>query len=155
MVNSMKSNCPVCLEYLFDSPRCCSVLKCGHTVHKECLDVSSPPPSFPPLSTHKLPVVIVHGGKWLPQGQPLLICLIPACYTLTRQHHTCLLAPQPNCALVRSGHLAKASIGNQQAVCIQHIFHLLASIRSLLPTKLECLMTLLACSNFRKRRTPQ
>ena len=48
VVNSMKSNCPVCLEYLFDSPRCCSVLKCGHTVHKECLDVNSSPSLLPP-----------------------------------------------------------------------------------------------------------
>ncbi|CAD7698853.1 unnamed protein product, partial [Ostreobium quekettii] len=36
--NSMHRNCPVCYEYLFDSRRNVSVLRCGHTIHKECLD---------------------------------------------------------------------------------------------------------------------
>merc|ERR1712232_98294 len=35
---SMHSNCPVCLEYLFDSRNSASVLKCGHTIHSNCLD---------------------------------------------------------------------------------------------------------------------
>lgn len=33
----MRSACPVCLEYLFDSVRPTSVLPCGHTIHSECL----------------------------------------------------------------------------------------------------------------------
>lgn len=35
--NSMKSHCPICYEYLFDSLREVNVLKCGHTMHSECL----------------------------------------------------------------------------------------------------------------------
>ncbi|KAH0470959.1 hypothetical protein IEQ34_000682 [Dendrobium chrysotoxum] len=35
--NSMKHHCPICYEYLFDSLRETRVLKCGHTMHSECL----------------------------------------------------------------------------------------------------------------------
>lgn len=35
--NSMGHNCPVCFEYLFDSLKAISVLRCGHTMHGECL----------------------------------------------------------------------------------------------------------------------
>eukprot|EP00475_Leptophrys_vorax_P026829 TRINITY_DN38127_c0_g1_i1.p1 TRINITY_DN38127_c0_g1~~TRINITY_DN38127_c0_g1_i1.p1 ORF type:complete len:282 (+),score=-16.71 TRINITY_DN38127_c0_g1_i1:196-1041(+) len=36
--NSMRHNCPVCFEFLFDSLRETSVLKdCGHTIHTDCL----------------------------------------------------------------------------------------------------------------------
>ncbi|KAK7396848.1 hypothetical protein VNO78_18009 [Psophocarpus tetragonolobus] len=34
--NSMKSFCPVCFEYLFDSIKGSCILKCGHTMHAEC-----------------------------------------------------------------------------------------------------------------------
>ncbi|KAK9158641.1 hypothetical protein Scep_005215 [Stephania cephalantha] len=34
---AMHHNCPVCLEYLFDSTKDISVLQCGHTIHLECL----------------------------------------------------------------------------------------------------------------------
>ncbi|KAF8015052.1 hypothetical protein BT93_H0750 [Corymbia citriodora subsp. variegata] len=34
--NSMKSHCPVCYEYLFDSIRGTNILKCGHTIHMDC-----------------------------------------------------------------------------------------------------------------------
>ncbi|XP_062211264.1 uncharacterized protein LOC133912507 isoform X2 [Phragmites australis] len=34
--NSMKNNCPICYEYLFDSLREASVLRCGHTMHLQC-----------------------------------------------------------------------------------------------------------------------
>ncbi|KAL5660562.1 hypothetical protein ACJX0J_027687, partial [Zea mays] len=34
--NSMKNNCPICYEYLFDSLRETSVLHCGHTMHLLC-----------------------------------------------------------------------------------------------------------------------
>uniref|UniRef100_A0ACD5WY32 Uncharacterized protein n=1 Tax=Avena sativa TaxID=4498 RepID=A0ACD5WY32_AVESA len=33
---SMKNNCPICYEYLFDSLRETSVLRCGHTMHLQC-----------------------------------------------------------------------------------------------------------------------
>ncbi|KAF5190749.1 Ring finger and chy zinc finger domain-containing protein [Thalictrum thalictroides] len=36
--NSMQNNCPVCYEYLFDSLKKTSVMKCGHTMHMDCLD---------------------------------------------------------------------------------------------------------------------
>ncbi|KAJ3681106.1 hypothetical protein LUZ60_015595 [Juncus effusus] len=36
--NSMKHHCPICYEYLFDSLRETRILKCGHTMHKECFD---------------------------------------------------------------------------------------------------------------------
>ncbi len=39
VANSMKNDCPVCLEYLFDSVRRAAVLPCGHTVHADCLEV--------------------------------------------------------------------------------------------------------------------
>ncbi|KAL3154779.1 hypothetical protein ABBQ38_011325 [Trebouxia sp. C0009 RCD-2024] len=35
--NSMKQNCPVCFEFLFDSVRPTAVLNCGHTIHETCL----------------------------------------------------------------------------------------------------------------------
>ncbi|XP_027350883.1 E3 ubiquitin-protein ligase MIEL1 [Abrus precatorius] len=34
--NSMKSSCPVCFEYLFDSIKGSIIFKCGHTMHLEC-----------------------------------------------------------------------------------------------------------------------
>lgn len=34
--NSMQHNCPVCFEYLFDSLKDITVLRCGHTMHLEC-----------------------------------------------------------------------------------------------------------------------
>ncbi|KAK9146854.1 hypothetical protein Sjap_006757 [Stephania japonica] len=35
--NSMRHHCPICFEYLFDSLKDTTVLKCGHTIHLECL----------------------------------------------------------------------------------------------------------------------
>ncbi|XP_002965961.2 probable E3 ubiquitin-protein ligase RZFP34 [Selaginella moellendorffii] len=35
--NSMHHNCPVCFDYLFDSISDITVLRCGHTIHSECL----------------------------------------------------------------------------------------------------------------------
>jgi RING finger/CHY zinc finger protein 1 len=37
VTNSMHSNCFLCMEYLFDSVKPISVLRCGHTIHQECL----------------------------------------------------------------------------------------------------------------------
>ncbi|XP_044946037.1 E3 ubiquitin-protein ligase SRFP1-like [Hordeum vulgare subsp. vulgare] len=34
--DAMKNNCPICYEYLFDSLREASVLRCGHTMHLHC-----------------------------------------------------------------------------------------------------------------------
>ncbi|XP_031258209.1 E3 ubiquitin-protein ligase MIEL1-like isoform X1 [Pistacia vera] len=34
--NSMKNYCPVCYEYLFDSVKDSTVMKCGHTMHTDC-----------------------------------------------------------------------------------------------------------------------
>lgn len=34
--NSMKHHCPICYEYLFDSLKDTTVMKCGHTIHYEC-----------------------------------------------------------------------------------------------------------------------
>ncbi|TVU47043.1 hypothetical protein EJB05_06621, partial [Eragrostis curvula] len=34
--NSMKNNCPICYEYMFDSLKETSVLRCGHTMHLQC-----------------------------------------------------------------------------------------------------------------------
>lgn len=34
---SMHQDCPVCMEYLFDSLKDITVLPCGHTLHLECL----------------------------------------------------------------------------------------------------------------------
>ncbi|KAJ1695224.1 hypothetical protein LUZ63_011922 [Rhynchospora breviuscula] len=34
--NSMKHQCPICCEYLFDSLRETRILDCGHTMHFEC-----------------------------------------------------------------------------------------------------------------------
>ncbi|GBG70275.1 hypothetical protein CBR_g6402 [Chara braunii] len=34
---AMHHNCPVCFEYLFDSIMQTRVLKCGHTIHEQCL----------------------------------------------------------------------------------------------------------------------
>ncbi|KAK4396410.1 E3 ubiquitin-protein ligase RZFP34 [Sesamum angolense] len=34
---AMHHNCPVCFEYLFDTPRDTTVLPCGHTIHLNCV----------------------------------------------------------------------------------------------------------------------
>ncbi|XWS14024.1 hypothetical protein CRYUN_Cryun36dG0088500 [Craigia yunnanensis] len=34
--NSMRHHCPICYEYLFDSLKDTTVMKCGHTMHGEC-----------------------------------------------------------------------------------------------------------------------
>ncbi|XP_022959587.1 E3 ubiquitin-protein ligase MIEL1 [Cucurbita moschata] len=34
--NSMKSFCPICYEFLFDSIKDTTVMPCGHTIHLEC-----------------------------------------------------------------------------------------------------------------------
>ncbi|XP_042397933.1 E3 ubiquitin-protein ligase MIEL1-like [Zingiber officinale] len=34
--NSMRHNCPICYEYLFDSLKETRVLNCGHTLHMDC-----------------------------------------------------------------------------------------------------------------------
>uniref|UniRef100_A0A1D1Y8T3 RING finger and CHY zinc finger domain-containing protein 1 n=1 Tax=Anthurium amnicola TaxID=1678845 RepID=A0A1D1Y8T3_9ARAE len=36
--NSMRHHCPICYEYLFDSLNETRVLKCGHTMHSDCLE---------------------------------------------------------------------------------------------------------------------
>ncbi|RYR01612.1 hypothetical protein Ahy_B06g080491 isoform B [Arachis hypogaea] len=36
--NSMKSFCPVCYEYLFDSIKGTTIMTCGHTMHMDCFD---------------------------------------------------------------------------------------------------------------------
>lgn len=35
--NAMHQNCPICIEYLFDSVMDIAVLPCGHTMHQACL----------------------------------------------------------------------------------------------------------------------
>ncbi|XP_064936013.1 E3 ubiquitin-protein ligase MIEL1-like [Musa acuminata AAA Group] len=35
--NSMRHHCSICYEYLFDSMKETTVLKCGHTMHSDCL----------------------------------------------------------------------------------------------------------------------
>ena len=40
VVDSMRQNCPVCFEFLFDSTQPTAVLPCGHTIHQKCLQVS-------------------------------------------------------------------------------------------------------------------
>mmetsp|Transcript_14381 Transcript_14381/g.31095 ORF Transcript_14381/g.31095 Transcript_14381/m.31095 type:complete len:324 (+) Transcript_14381:118-1089(+) len=37
--NSMHHNCPVCFEYLFDSIKPINVMPCGHTIHRDCLQL--------------------------------------------------------------------------------------------------------------------
>lgn len=37
VADSMRQNCPICFEYLFDSVRPTAVLPCGHTIHSDCL----------------------------------------------------------------------------------------------------------------------
>lgn len=34
--NSMRSHCPICFEYLFESVKSTTIMKCGHTMHVEC-----------------------------------------------------------------------------------------------------------------------
>jgi len=36
--NSMSRDCPICYEYLFDSLEAPQVLRCGHTIHRKCLE---------------------------------------------------------------------------------------------------------------------
>ncbi|KAG6431154.1 hypothetical protein SASPL_109229 [Salvia splendens] len=36
--DSMRHHCPICYEYLFDSLKDVTVMKCGHTMHSECYD---------------------------------------------------------------------------------------------------------------------
>lgn len=34
--NSMKSYCPICYEFLFESLKSTMIMKCGHTMHMDC-----------------------------------------------------------------------------------------------------------------------
>ncbi|XP_041016757.1 E3 ubiquitin-protein ligase MIEL1 [Juglans microcarpa x Juglans regia] len=34
----MKNFCPVCYEYLLDSIKATKILKCGHTMHRDCFN---------------------------------------------------------------------------------------------------------------------
>lgn len=34
--NSMKNHCPICYEFLFDSTKGTTIMKCGHTMHSDC-----------------------------------------------------------------------------------------------------------------------
>ncbi|XP_047336146.1 E3 ubiquitin-protein ligase MIEL1-like [Impatiens glandulifera] len=34
----MRHHCPICYEYLFDSLKDTTVMRCGHTMHCECYD---------------------------------------------------------------------------------------------------------------------
>eukprot|EP00327_Prymnesium_parvum_P007739 CAMPEP_0182817254 /NCGR_PEP_ID=MMETSP0006_2-20121128/11373_1 /TAXON_ID=97485 /ORGANISM="Prymnesium parvum, Strain Texoma1" /LENGTH=187 /DNA_ID=CAMNT_0024943601 /DNA_START=181 /DNA_END=745 /DNA_ORIENTATION=+ len=36
--NSMQQDCPICCEFLFDSLEAPQVLRCGHTIHRKCLE---------------------------------------------------------------------------------------------------------------------
>lgn len=36
--NSMKNQCPICYEYLFDSVQSTTIMKCGHTMHLNCFN---------------------------------------------------------------------------------------------------------------------
>jgi len=36
--NSMQRDCPICCEFLFDSLEAPQVLRCGHTIHRKCLE---------------------------------------------------------------------------------------------------------------------
>ncbi|KAH7678821.1 RING finger and CHY zinc finger domain-containing protein 1 [Dioscorea alata] len=36
--NSMKQQCPICCEYLFDSLKGTSIMNCGHTIHTDCFE---------------------------------------------------------------------------------------------------------------------
>eukprot|EP00326_Haptolina_ericina_P009736 CAMPEP_0181206922 /NCGR_PEP_ID=MMETSP1096-20121128/21295_1 /TAXON_ID=156174 ORGANISM="Chrysochromulina ericina, Strain CCMP281" /NCGR_SAMPLE_ID=MMETSP1096 /ASSEMBLY_ACC=CAM_ASM_000453 /LENGTH=249 /DNA_ID=CAMNT_0023297857 /DNA_START=82 /DNA_END=830 /DNA_ORIENTATION=+ len=36
--NSMQRDCPICYEFLFDSLEAPQVLRCGHTIHRKCLE---------------------------------------------------------------------------------------------------------------------
>lgn len=38
--NRLKQNCPICLEYLDTSNSVASLLRCGHTLHNECMIIS-------------------------------------------------------------------------------------------------------------------
>jgi RING finger and CHY zinc finger domain-containing protein 1 len=35
--NKSDNDCPICMEYLFDSVKEINILKCGHVIHKDCL----------------------------------------------------------------------------------------------------------------------
>ncbi|AUF82230.1 E3 ubiquitin--protein ligase MIEL1-like protein [Tetraselmis virus 1] len=45
--NTMKE-CPICLDYLFDSTKPVSILKCGHAIHQHCLHdmMGNPNPTY-------------------------------------------------------------------------------------------------------------
>nr|GEW54372.1 E3 ubiquitin-protein ligase MIEL1 [Tanacetum cinerariifolium] len=34
--NSMRHHCPICYEYMFDTMKDTAVMKCGHTMHRDC-----------------------------------------------------------------------------------------------------------------------
>lgn len=38
---AMHQNCPICFEFLFESVDPTTVLKCGHTIHTQCVRVST------------------------------------------------------------------------------------------------------------------
>jgi RING finger/CHY zinc finger protein 1 len=40
---AMHQNCPICFEFLFESVDPTTVLRCGHTIHTQCVRVSDEP----------------------------------------------------------------------------------------------------------------
>ena len=42
---AMHQNCPICFEFLFESVDPTTVLRCGHTIHTQCVRVSARPPA--------------------------------------------------------------------------------------------------------------
>jgi len=37
MAKGTRDNCPICLEYMFDSRKPMVLLRCGHPLHHHCL----------------------------------------------------------------------------------------------------------------------
>lgn len=89
--NSMRQNCPVCFEYLFDSVRPTAVLPCGHTIHSDCLremehnrsglTLSMPKPQHHTLCPSSLLAVLVHQDPRAFRRRFAILSMLVACFT--------------------------------------------------------------------------
>ena len=74
--NSMQRNCPICYEFLFDSREAPQVLRCGHTIHRKCLEEYS-----------------THGGYTCPQCRTS-VCDMQVAWHLLDQEILCTPMPK-------------------------------------------------------------
>ncbi|KAK2649340.1 hypothetical protein Ddye_016829 [Dipteronia dyeriana] len=124
--NTMKNYCPVCYEYLFDSIKGSTVMKCGHTMHSDCFHemaeqsivaLSAPKQCSACLPTGKMLEMEIEANK-MPEEYQYDVVINPTSGDINRQTVQKLhlveknlsiqagsAVGMPNCHLKSSGHV--------------------------------------------------